>query len=406
MTIFEDTLIYDIETRTFGKPDADKDEMRLFGCYSYKKKKFFLITNKETIQKAINSHKYLVGFNNIEYDNKILQREGIDLKYKYIIDLMIIIKKRKSQMKIKEGMLGDLLMDNSLKTITKILGIVDKESGKKEIDYNIFKKKVWTTEEMKMINDYTKRDIEVTKKLYEWIENYFSVFKHYITDKDIKNKQYLTCSIAAFAYKAICKEMNWEEKYNDEVREERFSGGYVAYPAGEQFQDNIYMFDFSSLYPNCFIQANLFGDKCDCCEIHEKWHGDNFFKVKGYYCKKKLSPLSELFKKMFIDRKRLKEQKDPREYSLKIILNGSYGATSNPTFTNIYNLTAAKDCTALGRQMIHYVRKRFRENEYINLMSDTDSIVVKAPENKTKEDAIKLSKLIVDELQQHLPFPW
>ena len=34
--IHNETLIYDIETLTFGKPNSSKDKLRIFGCYSYK----------------------------------------------------------------------------------------------------------------------------------------------------------------------------------------------------------------------------------------------------------------------------------------------------------------------------------------------------------------------------------
>jgi len=403
-------LIYDCETLTFsGRPDPSKDRLRIFGCYSYKTKKMYLLKDKEEIQKTIDAHKFLVGFYNKGYDNPILEREGINLKYKIIIDLKQIFKTRASQMKIEKGMLGDLLMRYSLDYITKTLGIVDEESGKQKIDYSIFQRKLWTPEETATVIEYTKRDIDVTRKLYEYVEDYFSVFKSFLNEADINKKVYLTCTTAVFAYKVLCKELNMEEEYDNEKREERFGGGYVAYPAGENFDEKdgeILYLDYSSLYPNIFIQANLFGSNCDCCEIHEKWNGDGFFKVEGFYCKKKQSKITTVFKKLYEMRQDMKKKKDPKEYSLKIVLNSTYGAVSNPAFKNIHNLIAAKDCTNLGRQIIKYTRKRFREEGFKNIMADTDSTVIQIPKNKTKEDAIILSKKIVEEIQEHLSFPW
>jgi len=407
----EETLIYDIETRTFGKPDSSKDRLRIFGCYSYKTKKTYLLTKKDDIQNIINAHKYLVGFNNVGtkmmpgYDNPILIREGINLDYKIFIDLRNIFKNRASQMKIKKGMLGDLLMKYKLDYIVKMLGIVDEEHGKIPIDYTMFQKETWSKEELTEITTYTKQDILITKKLYEWVEKYFEPFKPFLNEEDVRTKKYLTCSIAVFAYKAICKALNIQEEYDNAIREEKFGGGYVAYPAGEIFE-NVVLFDYTSLYPNMFIQANLFGRNCDCCSIEEKWHGDNFFKVEGYYCSKKLTKLSKLLQKFYTMRVKMKAEKNPAEYSIKIIINSSYGAISNPTFKNIYDLIAAKDCTALGRQIIKYTRKRFREEGFLNIMTDTDSVAIQLSKTKTRLDAEKLAIKIVEEIQKHLPFPW
>ena len=274
-----DILIYDIETRTFGKPDATKDRLKIFGCYSYKTDKYYMMTDKTQIQKIIDAHKFLVGFNTIYYDNPILEREGIKLKFKRIIDLRKIIKDRAPSMKISEGMLGDLLMKYSLDFVSKTIGVV-KEDGKLEIDYKIFQKESWIKEELEYILEYTRKDVEVTKKVYEWVEEYFESFKPFLHDKDVENKIYLTASIAKFAYKAICKALNWDEVYGDFGVDdgESISGGYVAYPAGPRFEGDIFCLDFNSLYPHIMIQCNLYGRKDS-----EGWNGGGKWEVEGTY---------------------------------------------------------------------------------------------------------------------------
>lgn len=404
-----DVLVYDIETRTYGKPDPEKDKLKIFGCYSYRTNKYYMLTKIDDIQRVINAHRFLVGFNNEKYDNPIIEREGLNLKYKIIIDLMDVVKKRAGIMKIKEGMLKDLLMTYSLDYVTQILKLVDNDSSKIKIDYKIFQKDNWTKEEMQEILVYTKRDIEVTKKLYEWLENYFSAFKDFINVDDINKKKYLTDTPAAFTYKVLCKELGLKPEFdnsNESNEEESYKGGYVAYPAGERFENNLVLFDFASLYPNIFIQCNLFSSKCDCCTTEEKWHGNGFFKVNGYYCTKKLGRIEELYKKLFLLRKEYIKNKDPKNYTLKIVLNTGYGVTGNSKFKQLYNRDAASDCTAVGRQCILYVRKRFREEGYINVFTDTDSICVQIPKGKILDDATKLAEQIVKELQQYMPFPW
>ena len=465
MPISEDTLIYDIETKTYGPPDPDKDNLRIFGCYSYKTKKYYLLTKKEDVQRIINAHKIIVGFNNQGtryqkgYDNPILIREGIDLKYKIIIDLMVIFKQRASQMKIKKGMLGDILMRFSLDYITKTLDLVDKEERKMEIDYSIFQKDVWTKEEMDLVSKYTKRDIEITKKLYEWVEDYFSGFTEFLSPEDINKKYHLTKSLAGLAYKAICKACNWEEQYNEngDVDDNRISGGYVAYPAGEKFEGNIYCIDFNSLYPHIMIQCNLFGRK-HTNDMMERpvWYGGDKWEVEGTYYSDEISPVGKLLRQWYFNRlyfkrnfllvedKKIYKMKDiekfkgkeiyrmekgssqltkkevdddiikqflrladkgvdRREYTIKIFINIMYGILNNPYYALVYDRVAGGDCTRIGRQWTKYARKKFKEAGYPVIYTDTDSVYIIDKQNN-KEEMLKVRDKIIKDIKDTVPF--
>ncbi len=297
-------LCYDIETATAGpKPDADKDTLKLFGYYSYKINKYGIVpyTDKEAIQKIIDKHKFLVGFNNEKYDDPILKREGISLEYKRIIDLRKIIKQRAGGMITKKGMLGNVLMKYSLDYITRFLDLVDDKTAKDEIDYNIFKKSHWTKEEVTKMREYTQRDIEITKKLFEWLDDYFVSFKDFIPKNDVDKKYYLTDTIAKFAYKAICHALSWEPIYDSGAfqntsEEDRIAGGYVAYPAGEKFEGDIYCIDYNSLYPHIMIQCNLYNRNKKSAD---GWHGSDMWKVEGFYNDKILSPVGQLLKSWY-----------------------------------------------------------------------------------------------------------
>lgn len=245
----DDVLCYDIETITEGRADPTKDRLRFFCCYSYKTNKYYCTKEIETIQKIISKHKFLVGFNTEYYDNPVLERSGIDFKYKIIIDLRKIIKQRAGGMKTHKGMLGNVLLEYSLDYITKFLDLVNVDEGKLKIDKTLFSVEKLTFEQEQEMKIYGKRDVEVTKKLYEWLEEYFAPFKEFLKQEDIDRKSYLTTSIAKFAYKAICKEMGWGEVYGEHTdpEEETISGGYVAYPAGERFEGNLYCFDYNCL---------------------------------------------------------------------------------------------------------------------------------------------------------------
>ena len=414
--VYKDVLIYDIETYVPGVlPDSTKDELRVFACYSYKSGKYYTVknNNKADIQKIIDSHRFIVGFNNVGskeqpgYDNPILEREGLNLKYKNSIDLRKIIKMRASQMKTNKGMLGDVIMEYSLDYITRVLDIVKDEDAKMHIDKSVFKKKEWTKAEEEEIITYARRDIEVTKKLYEWVENYFSVFRDFINEHDVEKKVYLTSSIAGFAYKAICKAMNWTEDKGDEFEDdEQIAGGYVAYPAGEFFEGDIYCIDFNSLYPSIMHQCNLHGRKVNS-ELDGRltWSGKNIWKVEGTYYADELSGVGKLFRRWFEQRIAYKKANDRREYTIKIVLNASYGILNNPYYKRVYDRVAGGDCTRLGRQWVIYSRKVFREEGYTIIYSDTDSDYL-IDNFHDKQRVLATIKKVIDYIKSTVPFSY
>ena len=194
-------LIYDIEASNENGVDVKTNKFRCMGAYSYLTKKYYFITDVDEVKKIFKAHDHLSGFNTLQYDNPVMENSGFDdimqsnqydtkVKYKNNIDIMQIFKSRAGAMKIKKGMLGDLLMSFSLDYISRTLELVDEETGKGHLDYKLLNKPVneWTKEEYEEIKKYTMRDIEVTKKLYDWLEEYFCTFKDFLNEGDINRK--------------------------------------------------------------------------------------------------------------------------------------------------------------------------------------------------------------------------
>lgn len=468
--IGQDILIYDLECSSSGDPDPETDILKIFGAYSYKTDKYYVIpyTDRKFIEKIIDNHKFFVGFNNKDYDNPILKRFDYKLNNKIIIDLQQIIKNRAGAMKTNKGMLGNVLMKFSLDYITRFLDLVDDDTAKDDIDYAIFDKPNWSAEDVQKIKYYTERDLEITKKLYEWLEDYFWSFRDFIPEEEVQNKTYITDSMAKFGYKAICHAMNWEPEYNfdayDEEDNDKIGGGYCAYPAGEKFaadikiidgkehyKNPIIQLDYSSLYPSIMIQCNLYGRNKQ--EIG--WHGDELFKIQGYYNDKELVGVSKLLRKLYYLRLRYKckgiltdgtifkykdahkyigkeyyyasddnkvldlethtltaeiakqmqnTKKDKREYTIKILINLQYGLLNQSYYKLVYDKTAADDCTNIGRSMVKYARKVFREHGYPLINSDTDSWYFIDVYND-KQRYIKLKDKVINDIKKRLPFP-
>jgi DNA polymerase elongation subunit (family B) len=159
----------------------------------------------------------------------------------------------------------------------------------------------------------------------------------------------------------------------------------------------IYLFDFQSLYPNCFISGNLFTPTKD------GWNGSIIFPseitneedgIKGTYSKQQ-GEMEKLLIWLFKERKKIPKS-DPRNLAYKIVLNVTYGITGCAKFKSIYNLTTASDCTALARRCIKYARYRFIKSGYECIYTDTDSIFIKDKFNN-EEKILKLAQDISEE---------
>lgn len=412
----EKILIFDIETQTLaGKPDPKTDIFKFFGCYSYITERYYFLTDLDKVRDIIKKHDIIIGFNSGGYDNQVLynnglrnimyKREGYDdfgFNYKTNIDLFTVFKKRAGAMKIKKGMLGNLLMRYSLDYISKTIGIVDDDTGKiKDFDYSIFKKSHWTKQELDLIVTYLKRDVEVTKKMYDWLEDYFSGFREFVSQEDIDKKKYLTTSTAVFAYKAICKKLKLKEEYNHDMTGEKYGGGYVSYPAGEEFHGNIYCLDYNSLYPSIFHQCNLYSPTIE----PEHWNGNGVFNVKGKYNNKEQGKIEKLLKELYEQRLELKKVKDPREYSIKIIINTMYGLSGNPSFKHLYSRTTASDCTLLARQWVKLARNIFRDAGYKIIYTDTDSWYFVDTYNDEPK-VLETKDILIKKIKDNVPFPY
>ena len=389
------TLIYDIETKTFGRPDPTKDEYRVFGYYDVEAdEQGVIFGNIEEVKKLIGKHKIIIGFNNKNYDNPILERAGINLNYHTVIDLFKIFKDKAEIMGLK-------LRRYSLANIAKYLKISEKEE---DFDYSILKKDEWTDEDIKKIKKYTIQDIIVTVELWNYVKKFFEPFKEFINESDAKNFKHVSLSSGAYAYKVICKEVGMEEKYGNIYGHEKYQGGYVATPSKELNVGKIYCLDFNSMYPHAYIQGNLFSYNCKCCTEKEKYTGGKLFKLKGQYCTKNQGKIEEVIKRLYKLRQQYKKMNDPREHTIKIVINTMYGISGNPNFVNLYNVNTASDCTHIARTCIKLAREKYKNAGYNVIYSDTDSVYIEDVRDDEKI-MLTIKDDIVREIKNSMPFP-
>lgn len=401
-------LIYDIETSTYGYgfDHIEKHKLRFFAAYSYLTNQYYFIDCKDfdAIQSLISQHKFLVGFNNINYDNMVLKNCGFDLNYKLNIDLLKGVRDKDKLIKHKDSILAYHLPNYTLDGITKTLKLVNDETGKvQNMDYTIFNKPELTKEEYDICYEYTIKDIEVTKKLWEWYFGMFDNWGHHLNEKDKNNLKHLSSATSVYAYKVICNKAGLKEEYAETfVHSDKDTGAYVAYPAGEKFEGDIYCLDFASLYPSIMFQCNLYGRNK---HSNDGWHGGDKFIIEGYYDDKIMSKVSKTLYNIYKERKQMKINNNPREYGLKIVMNTAYGLLRSNLFKSVYDDVAGNDTCLLGQQFIKLAKMRFKEKGFKTIYIDTDSLYIQLKDDQTKELMLQIKNEIMEEIKSSIPFP-
>lgn len=385
------TLLYDIETKWFGNFDVQEDELRTISMYELEVEQWHFFTYKQLkeIQDLFNKHNIIIGFNNWNYDDPIIKKAGVDLRYHNNIDLLEVSKKRGDYIGLENSNL-------SLKNIALNLGLDELKDD--DFDYDLLLKDDWSKEELELIKNYNEQDVKVTTALFNKLHSFFLPFKEFVSDVDKNNLSWLKSSVATYTYKVMCHQTGISEEYDDSTTHKGYEGGFVAEPTCDEAHNNIYCLDFNSLYPHMYIMGNLASRSFD------GWNGSGFFDLKGTYNNVSQGLMEKTLFDLYKKRVAYKKEKNPLQHALKIVMNTFYGCTGNPVFKNLYNFNTAQDCTSMGRKCIQYTREVFEAYGYKFLYTDTDSVYIQDP-FKDEDKLMMVKDKIISNIKSHVPFP-
>jgi len=446
-------IIIDIETAA-KYPNGDKISIQThfedyveyarckwFGAYSYLHDEYVEVLvagNEQLIQDYIAQHDIIVGFNNEEFDYPILYNNNLIPRKRFLqVDCLITLgsatffRHDGLPFKNRGGLMGYKFKKNSLKHMAEIMKL---DSQKGDIDYNIFFQDVYTELETEEIKKYLRSDVEVTKQMFDALWDYWMPFTEFLDEANALKLTWIKSSIASLTYQCACNVMVVEPTYADksEAPVEEM-GGRVIDPKYEEAW-NVWYVDFASLYPHIIAMFNLLSEKevyapskvsstqnepywfvDNATTTDEKyWHGNDMFKVKGYYNISKQHILGLDIAKKLKTRFDLKKSDpdNPMIYTLKIFLNSFYGAMRSIIFEKIHTENSGWDCCWIGQQIHEYVEKRLKDFGFETVGGFTDSlfIVLKHPEyNQTglsvKEYLQSCLNDIVKEILANVPFP-
>lgn len=402
--MYEDVLVFDIETDDI---DVSKAHFIFFGGYSFKTKEFYVYDFRQIdeIIRLIQSHRVMVGFNCKAFDIPILEKRFGKIFFgKVIIDLYEISAPKGddgygANNKNRLGVMKIELENYKLETINQALKLDENPKGK--IDYELFKKKEWTEEELKQIKNYLIQDLNITIKLFLWYEEQFAPLKELLPVRLQQIYNHLTSSMASLSYKITCSQTGIPIVFNSQAKKEKsFSGAHHINPRWEKVKGTIICLDVQSCYPNAIIQANLFS------RTESGWDGNGFYKIEGCTDDKQQGKLESALKQMLMARLEAKKKGDKiKSNAYKNCINSLYGTIGNPVFQSVYDPVISANCTSIGRTWLKKLAKLLEENDFKVLYGFTDSVYVEVPKESSKEQLLFIVDEIIKDFKKHLPFP-
>lgn len=425
-SLLTNALVFDLETSSFypdGRPiniSTNFDDyvfyakVKWIGIYSYKHKKEYYLEvskNRPLVENLLAEHNILIGFNNESFDYPVLVNNGLIAKKQYItyVDCMKILgdatykDRRGFAYKGRGKLMGFDFKRNTLECMAETMKL---EFQKSKIDYKIFYKDEYTEEERKEIIKYLRNDVMATKGMFDKLWIYWMPFTDLIDWKDVLNFSWIRSSIAALIYKSACFAMGVEPTYSEHPSKKEQMGGKVLLPKYEEARDVWYV-DFSSLYPHIMCMFNLFAEVEEATE--GAWHGNDMFKVKGYYDVSYKHKLTVEVVKKIKQRLDLKatDKDNPFVQTLKIWLNGLYGVLRSALFEKVHTPTGGWDTCYLGQQITDFAQQELEKYGFEAIAGDTDSRMVLAVSKKHLDrDYMKTClKQIIKKILANVPFP-
>jgi len=228
-----------------------------------------------------------------------------------------------------------------------------------------------------------------------------------LSEKYVKDLSWIRSSIASLTYKCVCSLSGVEATYADKTSAKEKMGGNVIEPKYEEAEDVWYV-DFASLYPHIMVIFNIFDETLPGTDT-DTWHGNDLFKVKGYYNIREPHFLSSVIKDKLKQRVLLKktDKDNPMIYTIKIFLNGLYGIMRSALFEKVHTENGGWDVCALGQQIQALTSKMMGEFGFETIGGDTDSILVRAfkKEHSNEKYVRECLNKIINRIDLNVPFP-
>jgi DNA polymerase I len=342
---------------------------------------------------------------------KLMSRYRISMVGRVIVDSFELVKKDFS------------LMRYNLNTVsTKLLGESKKDVKLSEIE------KLWKGDQsgFERLVEYSRQDSVLAMKLVSKlnvVDKYIALSKVSGTllqdtlnsGETTRIENFLLREFNKEGYVFPCRPDQKEVSMREGMRKRELKGGFVIEPE-RGLHSNIVVLDFKSMYPTIIRTFNicpttLIKDYMPSDMKHKPFRSPSGASFVPKELRRGIIPriLEELMSKRAIAKKKLKRAEDDNvkrllyaeQWALKIMANAFYGHLGYSR-ARIYDLDLANSITSYGREIIQKTRDVIeKEFDYRVVYGDTDSVMVKLPEDdleKIREISTHISERITEQL--------
>jgi len=280
-------------------------------------------------------------------------------------------------------------------------------SGKRIIDiYN---------KEPELLKEYNMQDVQLLKDLDEKVDCFKLMIKEAKWCNTFMSNFYVSELLDNYILKNAKEKNIICPSKKQQADNFQYAGAIVLEP-DRGLYDDVYVFDFSSLYPSIIMTSNIGFDTLDK-NGHIKNPGSGF-----RFSNKKKSIIKETIEGMIGKRKEYKDKKlkmieegknkgpefetiVSNEYVVKALTNSIYGIMGMQT-SRWYSVEIAESITKMGQWIITFTLNYFNSIGFKVIYGDTDSLFICDNENKDiknkMEDILKeYHRVLEDELKQY-----
>jgi DNA polymerase-2 len=180
-------------------------------------------------------------------------------------------------------------------------------------------------------------------------------------------------------------------------------GGHVLEPVAG-LHDNVWVFDFRSLYPSVIRTFNI--DPLSYTETAAQ--GADLIETPGGCFRREPAILPRMLDELFPRREAARQRGDDvAAHAIKILMNSFYGVLGTPA-CRFYNPALANSITGLGRELLLWSKHWFEQAGYVVLYGDTDSLFVQAgaDSDAASRKGRELATTLNADLTQYLAARW
>jgi DNA polymerase-2 len=181
-------------------------------------------------------------------------------------------------------------------------------------------------------------------------------------------------------------------------------GGHVLEPVAG-LHDNVWVFDFRSLYPSVIRTFNI--DPLSYVESPAPQA--DLIETPGGAFRREPAILPRLLDDLFPRREAARQAGDEvASHAIKILMNSFYGVLGTPA-CRFYNPALANSITGMGRDVLLWSKRWFEAAGFVVLYGDTDSLFVQTPTTDSevaRDQARQLAAALNADLSRYVEERW